>query len=91
MSPLTSASRPIQVSLVDQADEPAQLGRVLDAVLRLAEDGGDQAAALAQLSQDVAVVALQLVAVQRLARLASRPAGMALAFTQHAAPARRPS
>jgi hypothetical protein len=49
---------------VDQLDEATQLGRVLDAVLGLAEDDGREAGAGAERGQDVAVVALQLVAVQ---------------------------
>ena len=48
---------------VNHLDEAAQLGRVLDAVLRLAKDDGDQARALAQLGQDVAVMGFERVAV----------------------------
>ena len=40
-----------------------QMGRVLDAVLRLAKDDGDQARALAQFSQDMAVMGFECVAV----------------------------
>jgi hypothetical protein len=50
---------------VNQIDQPAQLGRVLDAVLRLAEDDGDEARPLAQLGQDGEVVALQVGALSR--------------------------
>jgi hypothetical protein len=49
---------------VDEVDEAAQLGGVLDFVLGLAEDDGDEAGADAERIQDVAVVALQGVAVQ---------------------------
>src|SRR5579884_1404076 len=49
---------------VDQLDQAAQLGRVLDAVLGLAEDDGDQAGADAQFLEDLAVVAFQGVAVE---------------------------
>jgi len=50
--------------LVDQVhDEAAELGRVLDLVLRLAEDDAEHARALAELLQHVAVMDLQLVAV----------------------------
>ena len=54
----------VPVFAVDEADEALELGRVLNAVLRLAEDGGDEAAPLAQFGQNLAIVAFQLVAVQ---------------------------
>ena len=50
--------------LVDQVhDQAAQLGRVLDLVLRLAEDDAQHPGALAQLLQRVAVMHLQLIAI----------------------------
>ena len=51
--------------LVDQVhDEPAQLGRVLDFVLRLAEDDAEHARPLAEFLQRVAVMNFELVAIQ---------------------------
>ncbi len=51
--------------LVDQVDDqPAQLGRVLDLVLRLAEDDAEHARPLAEFLQRMAVMDLQIVAVQ---------------------------
>ena len=47
---------------VDQLHQALQLGRVLDAVLGLAEDDRDQPRALAQSGERLAVVALQLFA-----------------------------
>lgn len=50
--------------LIDQVhDEPAQLGRVLDLVLRLAEDDAEHARPLAEIFQRVAVKDFQVVAV----------------------------
>ena len=61
------------VLLVDQVDDqPPQLGRVLDLVLRLAEDQAEHALLLAQFLERVAVVVEQLVAVLRSAGSASR-------------------
>ena len=60
--------------LVDEVDdEPAQLGRVLDAVLRLAEDRAERARLLAERLEDVPVVHLQLVAVAVEQRLPVEP------------------
>jgi hypothetical protein len=42
----------------------AQLGRILDLVLRLAEDDRDETRSLAETGQQVPVVAFQIVAVQ---------------------------
>ncbi len=51
--------------LVDQVhDEPAQLGRVLDFVLRLAEDDAEHARPLAEFLQRMAIMNFQLVAIQ---------------------------
>jgi hypothetical protein len=44
---------------VDQLDQAAQFGRILDLVLGLAEDHRDQAGAFAQLGQDGAVMSFQ--------------------------------
>ena len=52
------------VFAVDERHQPPQLGRVLDLVLGLAEDGGDEAAARAQRLQRLAVVAFQLRPVE---------------------------
>jgi hypothetical protein len=50
---------------VDQVDDEApQLGRVLDAVLCLAEDRAEHARQTAELGEDMAVVNLELVAVE---------------------------
>ena len=43
---------------VDKLQQPAQLGRFLDFVLRFAEDGGDETGPLAQFGEEVAVVGL---------------------------------
>jgi hypothetical protein len=66
MSPFTSTSRPEAHPrlLVDVVDEAAQAGRVLDAVLSLAEDDPDHAALLLQLLQGLTVLALQRLALQ---------------------------
>jgi hypothetical protein len=49
---------------VDQVhDEPAQLGRVLDFVLRLAENDAEEAWPLSTFFQNMAVVGFQLVAI----------------------------
>ncbi len=53
------------VFAVDERHQPPQLGRVLDFVLGLAEDGGDEAAARAQRLQRLAVMAFQLRPVER--------------------------
>jgi len=45
-------------------DEPAELGRVLDFVLRLAEDHTQHSTLFTQLNQDVAVLAVKVFAVQ---------------------------
>ena len=59
--------------LVDQVDDqPAQLGRVLDPVLRLAEDRPSVPVCLPEL-EDVAVVRLQLVAASVEQRLPVQP------------------
>ena len=51
--------------LVDQVDdEPPQLGRVLNLVLRLAEDDAEHAGPLAELLERVAVVDFEIVAVE---------------------------
>ena len=51
--------------LVDQVhDEAAELGRVLDFVLRLAEDDAEHARPLAEFLQRMAVMNLQIVAIQ---------------------------
>ena len=51
--------------LVDQVhDEPAELGRVLDFVLRLAEDDAEHARPLAEFLQRMAIMNLELVAIQ---------------------------
>ena len=64
---------------VDQVDQAAQLGRVLDLVLGLAEDDGDQAGALAQLGQDVAVVGFERHRRPGVSRLCqSKSSGMEL-------------
>jgi hypothetical protein len=50
--------------LVDQvSDQSAQLGRVLDLVLRLSKDNTDQSRFFAQLFQRVAIMNLQFIAV----------------------------
>ena len=49
---------------VDQLDQPLQLRRVLDLVLRLAEDHRDEPRALPQRGQDCAVMALQRLPIQ---------------------------
>ena len=46
--------------LVDHLDQAPQIGRILDAVLGLVQDDGDQPNTLAQLAQRVPVVALQI-------------------------------
>ena len=52
-----SASTPDHVSVVDEVDdEPAQLRRVLDAVLRLAEDEAEQPRLGAEALQQLHVV-----------------------------------
>jgi len=48
---------------VDQLDQSPQLGRVLNLVLGLAEDDQNESGALTKLGQNVAVVALQRLAV----------------------------
>ena len=50
---------------VDEADEAVQLGRVLDLVLRLAEDGAEQAVLLAERRERLAVVRLEGLALAR--------------------------
>ena len=76
---------------VDQLQQAAQLGRVLDAVLRLAKDDRDQARALAQLGQDVAVVGLQVVAVAGQQAAPAHALGDDPLLAPARAPARRPS
>jgi hypothetical protein len=50
--------------LVDEIDdEPAELGRVLDFVLRLAEDDAEHAGTLAEFLEDVAVERFEVVPV----------------------------
>ena len=62
--------------LVDQVhDEPAQLGRVLDFVLRLAENDAQHARPLAEFLQRMAVMNLHLVAILRQQRRPVRPFG----------------
>ena len=51
--------------VVDQRDHALELGRVGELVLRLAEDGADQALLLGQRLQRVAVLQFQVVARQR--------------------------
>ncbi len=53
---------------VDQGDQALELGRVLDAVLRLAEDDPQHAAAFAERSQRFAVVDFQIAAIPVLER-----------------------
>jgi len=50
--------------VLDEVDEAAELGGVLDAVLRLTEDDGGEAGSGAQLDEDAAVVGLKLIAVE---------------------------
>ena len=50
---------------VDQGDQALQLGRVLDLVLRLAENGRDQAGAGAQVLQDMQILGFQVGAILR--------------------------
>ena len=52
------------VFAVDEADQALEFGRVLDAVLRLAKYGGYETASLAQLGQNLTIVAFQVIAVQ---------------------------
>jgi hypothetical protein len=68
--------------LVDQVhDQPPQLGRVLDLVLRLAEDDAQHARPLAEFLQRVAVMRFQFVAVQlEQSRPAITPSESAMAY-----------
>ncbi len=60
---MTSISSPIQVSSSIIDDEALELGRVLDPVLRLAEDDAQHALVLAQFQRGLAVVGLEFSAI----------------------------
>jgi hypothetical protein len=57
------------------ADQPLQLGRILNAVLRLAKDGAQHTGLFAQLDQNVPVMRVQRIAVKALQALPIEIAG----------------